>query len=122
MELSELKFGSINEIFSKTENIYTENEFKDILLKTLCYEKSSKKNFPLIITGVAVFILFLISNYFIDSLNFENEQAFNNKKTELTNNIKVEKNLEKELNNKIFVLNEKISKTNLNNKFYLGAE
>lgn len=112
----------INEIFTKTEDIYDANELKNILSKTLCYEKSSKKNFPLVISSAAIFILFLITNHLIDSINYDNELEFNNKKSELLNNIQVEKQLEGELNKKIYALNEKISKTNLNNKFYLGAE
>ena len=112
----------INEIFTRTEDIYDANELKNILSKTLCYEKSSKKNFPLIFSSVAIFILFLITNHLIDSINYDNELEFNNKKSELLNNIQVEKQLENELNKKIYALNEKISKTNLNNKFYLGAE
>ncbi len=110
----------VNEIFAKVNKVYNKDEFKNVLSKCLCYEKSSKKNSPMLISSLVFAISFLISNSLISSFNHSKEAKINTKRSDLSTNLQKEIRVEADLKKKIGLLNDKISKTKLNNKFYIG--
>ena len=54
------------------------------------------------------------------SFNYSKEAKINTKRSDLSTNLQKEIRVEADLKKKIGLLNDKISKTKLNNKFYIG--
>lgn len=110
----------VEEIFSTDAEIFSTTEFKDLLRKSKSYEKEIIKYFPFIITSIIGLILYLFLSNFIESINLDNKETFDNKNKELLQEIEIREKDNLSIKKKIAFLNEKLSKVNLNNNAYTG--